>query len=231
MSRERGLKALNLEMTDKIPHTEYMQKTKYMSSLTGLSVDDPQLHQETWKKLDLDFNFMVDRPQTSGPLTKMGRGVWSGDKMVAPEIVCPFKSVEEVLNFDPVEAYGVPNIDEQAQKYRVLVLEWKRQYSNAVIPGGLYQTCISFCIDAFGWDMFLSALGTDPERFSLVMDGFSEIILAYTKAWSKVEEIDCFLTHDDIVWTSGPFYHPDWYRRQVFPRYQKYWQIMHEAGK
>jgi len=34
-----------------------------------------------------------------------------------------------------------------------------------------------------------------------------------------------------MVWTEGAIFHPDWYRRYVFPRYKKLWQPLSEAGK
>jgi uroporphyrinogen-III decarboxylase len=30
---------------------------------------------------------------------------------------------------------------------------------------------------------------------------------------------------------SGPFTHPDWYRRNVFKHYNEYWKAVHDAGK
>jgi uroporphyrinogen-III decarboxylase len=89
---------------------------------------------------------------------------------------------------------------------------------------------VSFCVYAFGWDMFLMALGTDPERFGKVMEGFAKVVHSHIKAWLKVD-IDCLLTHDDICWTEGPFTYPKWYREYVFPYFKQYWQSAHEAGK
>jgi len=39
------------------------------------------------------------------------------------------------------------------------------------------------------------------------------------------------MVHDDITWTSGPFAHPDWYRKYVFPNYKKSIRPLLEAGK
>jgi uroporphyrinogen-III decarboxylase len=37
--------------------------------------------------------------------------------------------------------------------------------------------------------------------------------------------------HDDIVWTSGPVFSPEWYRKHIFPRYREFWKPVREAGK
>jgi uroporphyrinogen-III decarboxylase len=37
--------------------------------------------------------------------------------------------------------------------------------------------------------------------------------------------------HDDMVWSSGPFANPAWYRRFVFPTLKRYLDPLREAGK
>ena len=44
-------------------------------------------------------------------------------------------------------------------------------------------------------------------------------------------DVPCVMIHDDIVWTSGPFIHPDWYRKYLFPNYKKYFAPILESGK
>ena len=39
------------------------------------------------------------------------------------------------------------------------------------------------------------------------------------------------MVHDDIVWTSGPFVSPEWYRKYIFPNYEKLFQPLKDAGK
>jgi len=39
------------------------------------------------------------------------------------------------------------------------------------------------------------------------------------------------MVHDDIVWTSGSFLPPAWYREYVFPNYKKLFAPLREAGK
>ena len=39
------------------------------------------------------------------------------------------------------------------------------------------------------------------------------------------------MVHDDMVWTAGPFFHPDWYRQFVFPNFKKYFAPLRDAGK
>ena len=230
MSFERGLAAIRLESPTEIPHTQYMSHPRLAEALAGKASDDPQFGEALSKALDIDFVWYTDGPAVHGRLTSMGHAVWQEDGSdFDTNIQCPFNDVEEVLSFDPVAEYGIPDVNAKAEEYQAF---WKeRQAANdAVHPGGLYRSLFSFAIAAFGWDMFLTAGATDEERFDKVLEGFFQIIMAHTQAWAKTD-IEVFLTHDDMVWTEGAVFHPRWYRAHVFPRYRKYWEVLKDAGK
>lgn len=38
-------------------------------------------------------------------------------------------------------------------------------------------------------------------------------------------------SHDDIVWTRGAAFPPDWYRKYVFPNFKRYYEPLVAAGK
>jgi uroporphyrinogen-III decarboxylase len=100
---------------------------------------------------------------------------------------------------------------------------------NQVNPGGYYKTIVSGAIQAFGWDMLLEA-AADPGRFDKVLESIFQRSLYHIKALAKTS-IKVFLSHDDMVWTQGAFMHPEFYRKAIFPRYKKLWDVIHEAGK
>ena len=70
----------------------------------------------------------------------------------------------------------------------------------------------------------------DRRRMERVIEGFFQQTLHHVRAWAQTS-IEVFIQHDDMVWSSGPFMHPDFYRSAIFPRYQKLWQVLHDAGK
>ncbi len=73
------------------------------------------------------------------------------------------------------------------------------------------------------------AVGTDPEKFGeYVLESFFNLTLANLKAWAKTD-IKVFISHDDMVWTKGAIFKPEWYRKYIFPRYQKLWRPLKEA--
>jgi uroporphyrinogen-III decarboxylase len=78
--------------------------------------------------------------------------------------------------------------------------------------------------------MLLLAGGTDEARFGKVIDSYARWISRYWEAWAK-SDAPVIMSHDDITWTSGPVFAPDWYRKYIFPWYKKFWRPVKEAGK
>ncbi|HEY5139324.1 MAG TPA: hypothetical protein VIJ25_08420, partial [Methylococcales bacterium] len=143
---------------------------------------------------------------------------------------CPFKTPEEVLSFDPWKAYGKIN---HAQVVRDFEDHYKSQcekYPDAVNSTGIYVTCISAFIEIFGWDMFLLAAGTDMKKFGEMTNRYASWVQQYFDTLADTN-VPVVMIHDDIVWTSGAFLPPAWYREFVFPNFKKYFAPLREAKK
>jgi hypothetical protein len=235
MSYERGMAAINLEMTDKIPRTEYISNDEYIKKVTGIdtSVKEQQslVKPSLARMLDYDFVWSTcEMPLTKGKITKMGHAAWNNTNPQENEVFCPFSDEEEVLNFNPVEEYGIPVKKDIIQVFRNnYEHSQKVLYPDTVYPGGRYHSIFSACIRTFGWEMFLLSVQYDYKRFDRILEGFYQITKAEIEAWIEVG-IEVYNCHDDICWTSGPPFHPDWYKKYIFPKYEKLWKPLREAG-
>jgi uroporphyrinogen-III decarboxylase len=78
--------------------------------------------------------------------------------------------------------------------------------------------------------MLLTAAGEDRGRFSDFTRRYVKWIEPYFAALAKCEA-PVVMVHDDIVWTSGPFIAPAWYREVVFPAYLRLFEPLKQAGK
>jgi uroporphyrinogen-III decarboxylase len=67
-------------------------------------------------------------------------------------------------------------------------------------------------------------------RFGEMTNRYASWIQQYFDALGAAD-VPVVMVHDDIVWTSGPFIAPDWYRRYVFPNYRRYLAPLVESGK
>lgn len=234
MSRDVGLHALNLRMTSRPAHTEYTLHWQLMERVTGLPAGHPDLERRFRELWHIDLCWHTnDGPvpwDQRGRITDMGHAEFLADGSdrrgsKAP----PFSGAKDVLAFDAVEEYGLPDFDELVAYYESVFRQGQAERPDAVFPGGYYHTLVSGAIRAFGWGLLLEAAADQP-RFERVLDSFFQLSLHHCRAWARTS-IQAFICHDDMVWSSGPFMHPDFYRRAIFPRYRKLWAVLREAGK
>ncbi len=235
MSYRIGMDTIRLRPCERLAHTEYCSNDALVRAVTGLdpAKDDRarRLFNEAWQ---LDFLWLTnDGPvpwAARGRTTDMGHGEFlEGGVDRRDAKPCPFASVEEVWAFDAVEEYGLPDFDGLVDYYERCHRSGRSADPEQVCPGGYYKTIVSGAIEAFGWEMLLTA-ASDRGRFEKVLDGFFRLSLHHYRAWAKTS-IEVFMCHDDMVWSAGPFMHPDFYRRAIFPRYKELWRVLKDAGK
>jgi hypothetical protein len=233
LSYQRGWQALNLQMPDQIPHTEYLSHPEWVERLTGIDPRDPDRAAEATAALvrawDYDFMWFTMAPPDQPRLTHMGTAVWSEGFELTDNRECPFEDEEAVLNFDPAAEIGIWPHERLVEHYARAWRSRQDQFPTCVIPGGYYNTIFSWCILTFGWEKFLTAAALDEQRFDRVLDGFFRLSLATSRAQAECG-CEVFICHDDIVWTEGAVFSPAWYREHVFPRYRELWAPLKEAG-
>lgn len=227
MSYQRGMAAIRLECPAEVPHTQYITHPAWLERLREKAhrpgAEFPEL-------LDFDLIWHTDVPSDlGGRWTDMGHAVWQpdGSDYRRPK-QSPFRDPEEIFSLDPFREYRRVDHAGQVERYQGWYEQARR--GDWVVPGGLYRSVVSFAIDAFGWENLLVAAGTDPERFGQVLNRWADYLMQYVRAWAATD-IEVFLTHDDIVWTAGGIFAPQFYRSYVFPNYRRYWDCLKDAGK
>lgn len=242
MSYEDGMAALNLDMPARIPRTEYSAEFHWplIEAVTGVSVSAASPPEErkratlafmdAWR-YDFFWSTLIHCQPLGDLRTKMGHAEYAAEGAdYSTEVTSPFATPEEVLAFDPMEAYGPCD---QAAATRQFEEHYRRQvedHPDGANMTGIYITLVSGLIEIFGWDLLLLAAGTDPDAFGALTDRYAAWIQGYYDALGAAE-VPVVMVHDDIVWTSGPFIHPDWYRRFVFPNYRKFFAPLRDSGK
>jgi uroporphyrinogen-III decarboxylase len=73
-------------------------------------------------------------------------------------------------------------------------------------------------------------MGIDINKFNKVMESYCTWVEQFYRGFCK-SNVPVFMMHDDICWTSGPFAAPEWYRKQIFPWYTKWINMLKAAGK
>ena len=237
MSRQLALDTIRLQPVKQIAHTDYSlgYHPEYIRKLTGCTLDQPHAMRKMYDAWDVDFLWGVSDGLHGdwgkrGRVTDMGHAVYASDGRDQRAMqVCPFKEPEEVWAFDAVKEYGLPDFDAQVAAYTKYVQTGLEEFPNQFITGGYYKTIVSGAIQAFGWDMFLTAL-SEPAKMEPVFDSIFRFTQHHMKAWARTP-VEVVIQHDDFVWTEGAFMHPDIYRRAIIPRYAALWKPLKAAGK
>lgn len=242
MSYRDGMAAINLEMPDKVPRTEYSADGHWalIQKVTGMQVDSKSpanlqlaARQKFMKEWDYGFiwNTLIGAGHLDKCRTKMGHAVYQADGSdYDTNITCPFTDPEEAFDFEPMEVYG--ELD-----HRRLVDDFNANYHamqefspDAVNTTGVYITMVSGLLEIFGWDIFLQALGIDAKAMGETANRYAKWVQQFFNALADCEA-PVVKVHDDIVWTSGAFVRPAWYREFIFPNYKKLFAPLREAGK
>lgn len=247
MSYQDGISALNLKWTKRVPRTEggYSAERHWdlVKAVTGFEVgpDSPAALQEkascafvkawnydwVWSTLIYNEAFGDLRTSMGHAIYDAGGGDFRDDRDAKG---CPFKDPEEILNLDFWKAYGEIDRAATIRRFEQHYRDNCRKYPDAVNMTGIYVTCISAFIEIFGWDMFLLAAGTDLKRFGEMANRYAEWVQQYFDALAA-SDVPVVMIHDDLVWSSGAFLPPKWYRQYVFPNFHKYFEPLHKAGK
>lgn len=237
MSRQLALNAINLKPTPRIAHTEYSlgYHHDYLQAKTGLPSSDPQAMHKLYELWGIDFQFGTYDGLHSdwgarGRATDMGHAVYAADGSdLRQPSECPFKTVEEVWEFDPVAEYGLPDFQEQVAAYEKIFQDTRAGWPEQLSTGGYYRTTISGCIAAFGWDIFLLACA-DRAKIEQVLERFFRFTQHHMNAWVETSA-EVIIQHDDFVWTEGAFMNPEIYRQTIIPNFGELWKPLKAAGK
>ncbi|MCK5738546.1 hypothetical protein KAH55_05170 [bacterium] len=244
MSYQDGWAALNLEMPARVPRTEYSITTHWdvLKTVTGIDVSSASPEKikraaqqkfvgpECWN-FDFFWCTSIFSDVFGDFRTRMGHAEYEADGSDRDDQVgCPFTDPEQVLTFDPWEKYG--KVD-QRKITRFFEKTYRRnceENPEGINMTGIYITLISGLLEILGWDMLLLAAGTDAERFGAVTNRYATWVQQYFDALAAAD-VPVVMVHDDMVWTAGPFIHPEWYRKYIFPNLKKLLAPLRESGK
>ena len=226
-------KAIHLKKPSLIPQLEYLAHPEFQKRVSGI---DPYREPEkslveTYRRLGINLVWhtaSVDFPEEEEKNAIYYKTPWgSGESFWRKP---PFKSVEEVLNYSPLKAHSKTKEQRRAE----LEEEWRKQKEIwegvALVPGGIYTTLFMWGVETFGWELFMEAAASAPERFEEIMQEFFEVSKRDFEAYAEIEGVELFISHDDLAMASGPIFSPRWLEKNVISRYADLWKPLQEKG-
>lgn len=242
MSYQDGWAAINLEMPQRIPRTEYSIESHWdvVRTVTGIEVgvespaevqrEASRAFMRAWN-YDFIWSTLISSSEFGPFRTDMGHAEYAAGGVDRRDtIYCPFQDPEEVLDFDPWAALGEKDRGELTRRFEAHYQANLRSYDYGVNMTGTYVTLISGFIELFGWEMLLLAAGTDQRRFGALANRYASWMQQYFDALAEAD-LPLVMIHDDMVWASGPIMNPAWYREFVFPNYARYVRPLLDSGK
>lgn len=242
MSYENGLSALNLQMPDKIPRTEYSAHFHWdlVQKVTGIEVSSKspievqvRASKEFIKAWDYGFSWNVipfDK-QFNGLQSKMGHASFTEDGSdFSTEVNVFIEDPEDVYDFDFWKTYGKRNHEKLVAEFDSDYQKTVNEHPDTVNMTGIYTTCMSGIIEILGWDMLLLAAGIDSKQFGEFINRYVDWNMQYFTALAQSSS-PVVMIHDDLVWTNGAFLAPEFYRTYIFPNIKRLIQPLVESGK
>lgn len=244
MSFQDGWSAINLQMPKRVPRTEYSVDGHWelVTKVTGIpvTVESPDAIKKQAQSAFVgpahwNFDFFWSTLISSGDLgkwrTNMGHAVYAaGGVDYNNRIASPFKEVEDVLAFDPLESLPHIDIKQATKRFEEHFRRNAEARPDGVTMTGTYITCVSGLIDMFGWEHLLTAMGLDPVQLGKIADRYAGWMDSYFSALAAAN-VPVVMVHDDIVWTEGAIFPPAWYRQHVFPHYRRWFGLLRDSGK
>lgn len=242
MSKESGTAALHLEFTDRVPRTEYSAQYywKLINRVTGsrVSEESPVTDRVAASNAFMrawDYAFVWQTLVTGDIFgekrTRMGHAAYAeGGTDFDSRRGNLFGSPEEAFAFDFDREFAAPDKKTLTENFNRDYHGAVNEFDDAVRMTGIYVTCVSGLIELLGWNTLLEAAGEDPQALGEFINRYCAFMTPYFEALAACDA-PVVMLHDDIVWTSGAFMRPEFYRRFVFPNYKKLFAPVIDSGK
>ena len=240
MSYERIIKAVNVDNFGSIAQSETLDHPDYVKKITGIDpFENPQeAFLRAIKKLDIDWVASVPKRANkfaegetkketeNGYITQWGftGSYWSHRD--------EFHDIEDVYNHDPFKKYD--SEEQLRDNIRAIikgVLDDQSLLNGAAVVSGLhYTTLFMWFVVTFGWESFMTAAASDPDRFEVCLERYTRLSCIYAEEYA-VSKLPFFFCHDDLALTRGLVFAPEWYRKYIFPAYERIFEPFKKAGK
>lgn len=232
--------------TRKLPCKETLNHPELIALASGCDPFEqtPEAYRAAYASLGIDLINIVPEekapvPLRPGEVRDQGDGVMEGYLGVfntTTRVRFPFQTADEFWEFD-VQSLQYSDLKLPGAQYMMPcdrhVIERKMRFIGdaGIYYYQIYTTLFMWAVEAIGWEIFMIAAATDPQRFDRhfltpVFEKSKQIV-------AMLSELDCpfVVCHDDIAMHTGPVFKPQWYERYIYPRYAELWKIPHAQGK
>ena len=254
MSKQRYMQALRCESPEVIPHQIWLNHPEFILDATGIDYYQKPLAASLrfHERFDVDNgapvaveDIPIPRPKAGstedgGKITEEGFNTkWHTNK--------PFTEPEQLWDFDP-DPWGKDCEKSFDPDFAIKNFRWcfepdtwygRRIEEDAAwakierLYPGKFTNARSFYCTSFMWAIcvFLMALGMNPDKTGQTIERISDITARMYEYFATCERAEFIVPHDDLCMTSGPVTSPAWYRKYIYPQYDKIFEPVKKTGK
>lgn len=253
------MQALRCQGPSVIPHQLNLSHPDFISDATSLDYyQHPlQVALRFHARFDVDNGGPVHVTDTPLARPQAGKTTDGGNRSEEAfgtvwHNVSPFTAPEQLWDFDP-DPWG-PDADKAIEpNYALKHCRWCFQPETwpqrraeedaawakleALFPGkftdarAFYCTTFMWGICIFGWDVFLMALGQDPDRTGQTLRRLGDVTARMYEYFATCDGALFVAPHDDLCISIGPVVSPEWYRKYIYPQFEKIFAPVKVAGK
>lgn len=259
MSKNRYMQALNCQWHEVVPHQLWLHHPDFIKDATGVDYyDRPKTASVRFhQRFDVDNGGPVDIDDTPKERPVVGENKEGGQTREEGFSTVwnehnrkPFTEPEQLWDFDPFGDYAMKAVEPtyavgnykwcfQRETWQKRRQDWNDYWAKieAVYPGkftnaqGFYCTTFMWGVCIFGWEIFLTALALDPDKTGQTLVRISEATAKMYEYFATIDDIEFVSAHDDLCIGSGPVADPQWYRKYIYPQYEKIFAPIKEKGK
>ena len=241
MSRDRLLKAMRLEQTDRVAQNEWMDHPEFVLKHTGIDpYEQPEKAVvETIRKFDIDWYVALPKRANRFDGSETSRKVGDGAYITKFGFTGSYWKHAESEYADDETVYGYDPRPAETKEQRearfagtVGAIQKDQESVGGLcyISGLYYTTLFQWFILTFGWEPFLAAAASEPKKFEAVIERFTQMSVEYAAYFAKTE-LPIFYCHDDLAITRGLVFPKEWYIKNIFPAYERIFEPLKKAGK
>jgi hypothetical protein len=238
----------------RIPHWEHMSNPDFVHHVTG--IDPYQKPRSAYQrlheifKIDLGPGIPSDdtpRPRPADDQSSFvndagERCVRWGDGYTSHwDWGKQFTRIEQVLAYQPLEHLDLRGAKVvESRDYSLDDEAFYRLYAGdhpapappegEMASAGFYNTMFMWPLLTFGWELCLELIGGHPQETKRLLADFAVINRKVFRTFARLP-VNCVVCHDDICMARGPTCSPKWLRENIYPYYEEFWSLLHDAGK
>jgi len=225
-----------------IPSKETLLHPGIINAVAGFDLydDTPRAYETAYRKLGIDIHQVL--PSGNAPRPRVSGGTWeeNGIRYADYGVFPTQMSVGNGPNL-PVSAGGVFGYDTarddfdpgvKAAALKQLNSAFRERFGELAVMYHLYYTTLfMWPIVTFGWEAFLAAAASDPERFDeMLWEPWAQISRKHFEMLAAMDE-EVVFCHDDLAMSTGPVFRPSFYEKHIFPRYERIIEPVLKRGK